>query len=228
MTQPISAATRRNIRDWGLESKLFSVSRFKDKVAIVAGGELPLAQSLVRRLAEFGATVVALGDDAEILWRLARQYPGAVQTLTLGRGWREVLRLLQEAWAEEPIDLYIDLLPLAESHSLSETRDVFSRSAALASALLPGMRAGQAQAVLCFPQARAGAPNRGTRAAGYAGLVRHFNENCLPGRFLGLNFNDADCAWTDADCLSAGDAILMLCHPVSRGVQPGTVLAWTA
>lgn len=205
---------------------MFSVSRFKGQTVFVAGVEHPLGTALVRRLVGFGANVVALGDDEQALWRLARSCDGPVETLGLGRGWRDVLRILQECWTDEPVHLYLDLFPMTEASSLAETRDVFSRSAALAAALVQGLRAGKARAVICFPSAQGGAPNRGTRAASYAGMVRHFGKESAPGRFHGLMVEDAGSNWSDAALVSAGDAVLMLCHPVSRGIKSGTVLNW--
>ncbi|MFW2543991.1 hypothetical protein ACN2XU_15255 [Primorskyibacter sp. 2E107] len=204
------------------------MSRFKDRIAVIAGADHPLGASLVRRLAGFGATVVALGSDEEAMLELAREFPGAVEPLVLRRGWREVVRRLQQAWEDEPVHLYIDLFPLGEAQSLSATRDLMQKSAALAAAFATGLRSGEARAVLGFAQGQSGAPNRGTRAAGYAGLVRHLDKACRPGRFLGLSLDDRTCSWTPDQCLSAGDTLLMLCHPVSRGVMPGTVVAWRA
>ncbi|WP_136441573.1 hypothetical protein [Pacificoceanicola onchidii] len=202
------------------------MSRFKGQTVFVAGVEHPLGASLTRRLVGFGANVVALGEEEEALWRLAQRCNGSVETLGLGRGWRDVLRILQDCWADEPVHLFVDLFPMAEATSMAETRDVFSRSAALAAALVHGMRAGEARAVLCFPAAQGGTPNRGTRAASYAGMVGHFGKECAPGRFHGLKIEDAGNNWSDAALVSAGDAVLMLCHPISRGVKSGTVLNW--
>ncbi|MFZ7090658.1 hypothetical protein [Primorskyibacter sp. 2E233] len=208
---------------------MFSVSRFKDKVAVVAGAEHPLGVSLVRRLAGFGATVVAIGSDEGHLRALAAERPKRIEPLPLQIGGRDVLRLLQEAWADEPLDMYIDIFPLCEAMALAETRDVFSRSASLAAAFAPGIRAGRAQAILTFPQEGVGpADDRDARAAGFAAMVRHFDDKTAPGRFLGVAMLEQGCDWTGADCLSAGDAILMLCHPISRGVRPGSMVEWSA
>ncbi|WGW02744.1 hypothetical protein [Tropicibacter oceani] len=203
------------------------MTRFKDKVAVIAGAEHPMGASLVRRLAGFGAKVVAIGTDEAQLRALAQHSPARIEPLAINMGQRDVLHLLQEAWAEEPLDIYVDLFPLCEAMSLAQTRDVFSRSAALAAAFAPGIRQGRASAVLAYPQGDGRpAPNRGTRAAGYAALVRHFAQQVDPGRFLGIEMRDEGCSWTGSECLSAGDCVLVLCHPVSRGLQSGSVVQW--
>jgi len=209
---------------------VFGVSRFKDKVAVVAGAEHALGAALCQRLAGFGAVVVALGWDGEGLHHLAKLAPTRIEPLTLRNGRRDVYQLLQEAWASEPIDLYIDAAPLCPEDAKSAPRPDFLRSAGVAAALAAGLRAGAARAVIAVPEAphHPPRPEEQARTAGYGVLVERFNTDCAPARFMGLRVPGPPFDWTDAACVSAGDAILMLCHPVSRGLRSGVVIDWAA
>ncbi len=204
---------------------MFGVSRFRDKVAVIAGAEHPLGAALTHRLAAFGATVVAMGRSDDQLMALASPFPARIEPLALRPGRRDVLALLQEAWDDTPLDLYVDLTPLCIEAEPGPSH-AFARSAGLASALARGIAGGAARAVIAVPAVQAdSAPDDQARAAGYAALVRRFAAETAPARFLGLRLPTQP-TWDAAACLSAGDAILMLCHPVSRGLQGGHVIDW--
>lgn len=206
---------------------VFGVSRFRDKVAVIAGAEHPLATSLAQRLAEFGTTVVAIGASEERLQTLARARPERIEPLALRPGRRDVFALLQEAWDEEPVDIFMDLMPLCVTMETTASH-AFAQSAGIAAALARGIRNGQARAVVAVPAGGGdSAPEEQARAAGYEALVRRLAAETAPARFLGLRLPVTQ-DWPVADCLSAGDAMMMLCHPVSRGLAAGSILDWAA
>lgn len=206
---------------------VFGVSRFKDRVAVIAGAEHPLGTSLVRRMAAFGATVVAIGQDEAQLYGLARELTGRVEPLALAPGRRDVLALLYDAWGDEPLDIYVDVMPLCTGTDLPDPAERFARSAGVAAALVRGIRQARAFAVMAVPLADTGAPPpEQARSAGYGAMMRRLSADCRPGRMVGLGLPGASDPWTDAACLSAGDAILALCHPVTRGLAGGQLLHW--
>ena len=67
---------------------------------------------LVRRLADAGARVIAMGQDEDALRELARHEPDLIETLTIAPEDRERLALLRKAWRNEPLHAVINLLPL--------------------------------------------------------------------------------------------------------------------
>lgn len=206
---------------------MFGVSRFKGRVAVIAGAEHPLAYSLARRLAGFGTTVVAIGLDNDALMALAQTAPARIEPLTLRTGRRDVLMLLKESWQDEAIDIYMDFMLLIDSARSESNANTFARSAGLGAALGAGLRNGEAMAVVGIPQVTdTSSVEAQAQQAGYAALVRRFSRECGPARFVGLSLPNRRKTWSDADCLSAGDMALMLCHPVSRGVSPGSVVDW--
>ncbi len=203
---------------------MFGVSRFNDKVAVVAGAEHPLGTSCVRRLARFGALVVAIGRNEAALLALAQDNPGRIEPLALRSGRRDILSLLQEAWADEPLDLYIDVMPLCSEDS---ARDDLARSAGVGSALVPALRLARGAAVMAIPVSTQSAlPAAEAREAGYKALLKRFDQSARPARFMGLAMHTDRTDWDAATCLSAGDAALMLCHPISRGLRGGHCVAW--
>ena len=197
---------------------LFGVAHFRGKVAFVAGAEHPLGVVLSRRLAGFGATVVALGSDERRLMALAETVPGRIEPLALRPGRRDVLELLQQAWAADPLDILIDVMPVTAGSS-------FSRSAGLAAAMAAGLRAAGGRAVMAIPLLpETASPDLQGLSAGYRALLRRFAEKGLPARFIGLGLPGPEHRWTGRAAMSAADAALMLCHPVSRALRPGSVV----
>lgn len=212
---------------------MFGVSRFKDRIAVISGGEHPLGGSLARRLASFGATVVVVGRDDQRLRDLARHAPDRIEPLALRPGRRDVLMLLREAWGDQPLDLYVDLTglcPFGDQGAGEGLEFGFGLSAGIGAALVEGIRTGRADCVMAVPSTARGTPDTvetQARAAGFGALVRLFAGDVLPGRFLGLGLPAGRHDWTEACLLSAGDMVLMMCHPVSRGLVTGSVLEWS-
>ncbi|WP_121633731.1 hypothetical protein [Tropicibacter alexandrii] len=205
---------------------MFGVSRFKGKVILIAGAEHPVGASLSERLARFGARVVAVGWSDVALLDLAARSPSRIETLALSQGRRDVLELLRDAWGEEPLHGYIDLMPILESDRNLSARNAFDQSAGLARAMTLGLRAGHARAVMAIPQASGQAPEAEPHGAGHVALMQRIAEDIRPARLVGLSLPGPGFDWTEKACVSAGDTILTLSHDVSRGIRAGTVVDW--
>ncbi len=200
---------------------MLGVSRFQNKVAVIAGAEHPLGAALCTRLAGFGATVVAIGVDDLALRALASRHPSKIEPLAMHSGWRDILRLLKEAWESQPIHIYIDVLPLMEAAVDTENSDAFARSTGLTAALKEGMLAGRTLGVMAVPK-----PQDRSLRTGYEALLQRFSNENKPVRMLGVGLPQGNQDWSSQRLVSATDTILMLCHPVSRGVKSGMVIDW--
>jgi len=211
--------------------RVFGVSRFSNKVAVIAGAEHPLGASLCQRLAGFGATVVAVGSADEPLMTVARTNPKRIEPLVLRPGRRDVLDLLREAWADEPLDYYADFMSLGPGDAVHEQSDLFRKSAGMATALQRGIQAGSALCVMAIPDAASSegtTPEDHAKTAGYTALLKRASTDSMPGRYVGLRVRALQDAWSAADCISAGDMVLTLFHPVSRGLPNGSVIDWAS
>ncbi len=204
---------------------MLGVSRFQNKVAVVAGAEHPLGAALCTRLAGFGATVVAIGVDDLALRALASRHPSKIEPLAMHSGWRDILRLLKDAWEEQPVNIYIDVLPLMEGTAQGQRPDTFARSTGLTAALKDGMVAGRTLGVITIPEPK-DSKEDSTNRTGYEALLQRFSTENKPVRMLGVGLPQHNRDWTREQLVSATDTILMLCHPVSRGVKSGMVIDW--
>ncbi len=194
---------------------------------MIAGAEHPLGRSLAKRLAGFGASVIALGRHDAPLMRLAAEFPERIEPLALPLGRKDLLPLLKEAWGDEPIHFFIDMLALYPFKAREPVSVALGRSAGVFSALSGGLRAGSAQAVMLLPKiADSDSPERQANAAGYEAFLVRVAAACPPGRMTGLRLPCDPKFWTERRCVSAGDVVLMLCHPISRGLKPASVLDW--
>lgn len=173
--------------------------------------------------------VVAVGSADEALMALARTAPKRIEPLVLRPGRRNVLELLREAWADEPLDIYADFLPLCAGAEQPASADLFSKSAGMAAALLRGVQAGRACCVMAIPEVSSvqnGSPEDHAKTAGYTALLKRLSNEGQPGRYIGIRLLDMAIPWTEAQCTSAGDLVLTLFHPVSRGMRNGSVVDW--
>ena len=203
---------------------MFGVSRFNNRIVVIAGAEHPLGAAMARRLAGFGATVIAVGRDDVALRDLARDRPDRIEPLALRPGRRDVLGLLRDAWGGQPVDVYLDVMSLCSA--TTDAQDYgFGQSAGVAAALVEAIRAGPGYCAMAVPEGGAG-PDGLARAAGFKALVQKFAQKAPPGRFVGLRLPVSPFDWTEQRLLSAGDALLLLCHPLSRGLANGSVLHW--
>ena len=205
---------------------MFGVSRFKGKTIVIAGAEHPLGASLCERLARFGAVVIAVGWTDTTLLDIAARAPGKIEPLMLSQGRRDVLELLREAWGDEPLNVYIDLIPIMNPARHDMPHAAFAQSAGLASALAAGMRAGRARGIMAIPYGHGGAPSAQARTAGYTALVRRLSRDLRPARVLGLALPDQAGGWTTPATVSAGDTVMTLAHDVSRGIKAGSIVEW--
>ncbi len=61
-----------------------------------------------------------MGGQAQRLAEIAAQAPDRIEPLFIKGGQVEALRLLRDAWGAEPLDLVINLMPLAYPHHITE------------------------------------------------------------------------------------------------------------
>ncbi|MGH1414492.1 MAG: hypothetical protein ACRBB0_13440 [Pelagimonas sp.] len=202
------------------------MSRFQNKVAVVVGAEHPLGAALCKRLAGFGATVVAIGHDDTGLRGVAKHDPARIEPLALHSGWRDILRLLSEAWADQPIHIYIDVMALSSDVSSGVLSEAFACSTGLTAALRSGLEAGKALGVVAVPTDVDTTKVHGPKSS-YRALLKRFSNGADPIRMLGVGLPGRDHHWAPQGLVSATDTVLMLCHPVSRGVKSGMVIDWT-
>ncbi|MCR8547106.1 hypothetical protein M4578_04655 [Salipiger sp. P9] len=183
---------------------------------MLSGACHPLGRALARRLAGFGALVVAIDRRAEPLYALAKDAPQRIEPLALDLSSAAARGILAEAWEREPVHALYDLSALAGEAPLSVALE---RSAGILEALTPGLRAGRGRAVLALPGA--GKP---ALAAALAALLKDRDAALAPARLHGLRLPAGTEGWTEARCMSSGDLMLALTHPVTRGLAGGRVL----
>ncbi len=194
----------------------------------MAGADNRLGGVLALRLARFGAIVVAIGKRSLPLRRLAERVPDRIDTLPLGATPEATLAALSEIWGDEALHLYIDAMPMGPEMIATPPAQAFAVSAALSGALTEGMRVGRARAVIVHPARQGDGAEGAARSAGYRALIKCLAADAAPARVLGLRLDVPSNGWSAASLTSAGDAALMLCHPVSRGLTPGRVIDWGA
>ncbi|MDJ0820722.1 MAG: hypothetical protein QNJ09_02790 [Paracoccaceae bacterium] len=200
------------------------MSHYSNQVAVVVGADHPLGAFVAISLAQSDATVVAIGAQREPLMQLASAAPRKIEPLVLHPGRQDVFAVLQEAWAAEPIHIYIDVLsltPLIPSEPASPTA---RRSAALLQALDSGLRAGQARVVMALATE---ADEDHPQPAEYEAMLQHWLQEPAPWRLTGVRMPGTVEYWTDPRCNSAGAFLLSLCDPEQPAMPRASVLDWT-
>lgn len=84
----------------------------RNRTVAVLQAPLGPGPQLVRRLADGGARVIAMGQGEYALRTLARHEPDLIETLVIEPEDRQRLRLLRKAWRDEPLHAVVNLLPL--------------------------------------------------------------------------------------------------------------------
>lgn len=198
-------------------TRLFGVSAFTGKVVLVSGAGHPLGRALVRRLASFGAMVVAIDTEAKAMHGLAAHRPDRIETLPLDLADPEACLILGESWGVEPLHLVYDFSALAlRNDSIGK---VAERSEGLLSSIAQGLRVGMGRAIVGLPGDDDGA------VSGMLGaLVRQWNVALAPAKLHGVMIPQASRHWTATRCTSSGDLMLALSHPVTRALAGGGVL----
>ncbi|MFD1343934.1 hypothetical protein [Litorisediminicola beolgyonensis] len=181
----------------------------------------------MRRLAGFGAIVVAVDADERGLLELARGHPDRIEPLALDPRCSARWADIAAAWGTEPLHVFLDMTLLAPEAATRMGRALADLDA-LTGALRAGLRRGQATGVIALP-----VPDRGAAraqvalAAAARAILPELATRSRPARLAGVEIGTGG-PW-DADRLTAlGDAVLMLCHPVSRAVVAGTVVSCEA
>lgn len=213
--------------DWlvDLGVGVLGVSYFKGRTAIVAGASHPLGQSLALRLAKFAATVVAIDTNEDALRALASKAPDRIEPLALNLAQPSAQNILRAAWEHEPLHLCLDLSALMIT-ATQRCPVAGARIAGLASALSDGLLAGAARGVVVLPEPGPdAAPQDHVDAAALVTLVARLPGYAPPTRVCGLTVRSDIGNWSPARCVGVGDLVLILAHPVSRGLKPYQVIA---
>lgn len=201
---------------------VFGVSAFDGRVVVVAGACHPLGRSLVRRLAGYGADVIAIDCDAEALRSLAQLDPVHIEALSLPLDDPDARAILMETWAHEPLFAMFDLSPLACDPGQNLGAPIAAVSG-LADALCAGLAAGRGRAILALPDAQQ-APDFARASAAFGAMVPELDAMLHPARLHGVRLKTGTRDWTEQQLTSSGDLVLALCHPVSRALVGGHVL----
>jgi len=85
---------------------------FAGKTILLLGAHTTLGHRLAIRLASAGALLVLTDLCVEPLDPLVRRFPNSVDSLPIQYYERAVLHRLAEQWAQEPLDLILNLAPL--------------------------------------------------------------------------------------------------------------------
>ena len=208
---------------------MVSLSHFKDKTAVVLGAEHPLGAALVARLATFGAQVIAIAGSEAARPPLAAAAACRVVPLVLPYDQTANLEWLRDVSAETALHVYIDLTAVVPATAIVPRDVAFARSARVGAIVAAPLRRGAGRAVIGLPELPPDAPpGVSARQAGFAALLQGFAAGAAPARWLGLTLPGLPLGWGAADLTSAGDLVLMLCHPASRGLAGGQRLTWRA
>ena len=80
----------------------------------------PPGAEIAQAFATLGAKVIVMGGQAARLAEIAALAPDQIEPLFIKGGQVEALRLLRDAWGAEPLDLVVNLMPLAYPHHITE------------------------------------------------------------------------------------------------------------
>lgn len=95
------------------------ISRSACTILVLSACQTPGAE-IAQAFAETGAHVIVMGGDAQGLGQIAAASPERIEPLFVKGGQVEALRVLADAWGAEPIDLVVNLMPLAYPHHITE------------------------------------------------------------------------------------------------------------
>ncbi|WP_432816943.1 hypothetical protein [Sulfitobacter sp. JB4-11] len=89
--------------------------RGRDLVVMIVGATVAPGPDLTEMLARRGARLVVLDRDGRALEQLAGRCGGRIEPLALPQDPQQTMTLLRSAWGHEPLDLVVNLAPLAAS-----------------------------------------------------------------------------------------------------------------
>ncbi|MGJ8625319.1 MAG: hypothetical protein ACSHXB_00050 [Sulfitobacter sp.] len=95
------------------------VSSSAATILVLSACQHPGSQ-IAQAFADTDARVIVMGGDAAGLAQIAAGSPERIEPLFIQGGQIEGLRLLDRAWGKEPVDLVVNLMPLAYPHHISE------------------------------------------------------------------------------------------------------------
>ena len=200
------------------------LSHFRDKTVLCVHASHILGQHITLRLAQLGATVVAIDPQSAALMRLARHFPNRIETLAIDVGNADTCKLLKSAWDHEPIHSLFDFSWLDGALQKGRLAELETQCA-LYDALAQGLVAGRAQMAVALPALSKTSPIRdiATRSA-VASLIQQHSEQLDQCRVMGIEL-PFDLPTSDDALAEFSDALLMLCHPVSRALASGQVIS---
>lgn len=88
-------------------------------VLILAACQRPGA-SIARAFAKAGMRVILIDGDSKGLTKIASIDPDQIETLTLPKFQSDMTHLLRDAWGAEPLDMVVNLMPLAFPDAIAE------------------------------------------------------------------------------------------------------------
>tara|TARA_R110002072_G_scaffold301874_2_gene482712 strand:+ start:4856 stop:5455 length:600 start_codon:yes stop_codon:yes gene_type:complete len=97
-----------------------SLASVSSPTILVLSACQPPGAEIAKAFADARAHVIVMGGDAAGLTQIAARSPEQIEPLFINGGQVEALRLLGDAWGAEPIDLVINLMPLAYPHHITE------------------------------------------------------------------------------------------------------------
>lgn len=80
----------------------------------------PPGAEVAQAFARTGAHIIVMGGNAAGLTKIAAAAPEQIEPFFVKGGQVEALRLLGDAWGAEPLDMVVNLMPLAYPHHITE------------------------------------------------------------------------------------------------------------
>ena len=193
-------------------------SYYRNKTVVVSAADTPLGRALCLRLADLGATAVALGGDEAALIDISRHDPARIQPLQWGEEPYHRLQLMGQMWGEEPLHLIVSVLArLPDDPAEFRRMILFSRT--LVRAMARGMKTGRGRAIVVYDDGGTGAKDVSTGAENEFAM---FSEDLQTAHSeVRIHALYARANWTEQNLARAVDLLLMLGDPVACASAPG-------
>lgn len=91
-----------------------------EPVVLILGACQQPGAAIARALAKSGARVILIDGDSKALTKIAASDPDNIETLTLPKLQSDMTHLLRDAWGAEPLDMVVNLMPLAFPDAIAE------------------------------------------------------------------------------------------------------------
>ncbi len=155
---------------------------------------------------------------------LSSHAPDRIETLAIDVGNADTCNLLKSAWGAEPIHGLFDFSWLGSGVQTGRLAEIEAHGF-LYDALAQGLVAGRAQISISLPALSKTSPIRDIAArSAVASLIQRHAEQLDQCRVLGIEL-PSELPTSDRALAEYSDALLMLCHPVSRALASGQVIS---